>query len=273
MRRRLDAELVRRGLARSRAEAVTAVREGRVTVAGAPADNPARLVDDAFAVHIAAPQSQFVSRGGYKLQRALDAFSVAVKGLRWLDAGASTGGFTDCLLQRGASHVAAVDVGHGQLAWSIRCDDRVSVYERINVRSLDPSTIGGPVDGCVADLSFISLATVAPALGQCVVSGGPMVLLVKPQYEAGPQRVGKGGVIRDAEVRSDVVVEVLEKLDACQVTVERLVASPISGADGNHEFLALARVGGTRMSSAAARQVVADDESTTIGPRAGQNEL
>ncbi len=272
MRRRLDAELVRRGLARSRADAVAAVREGRVTVAGAPASNPARLVDDALAVHIAAPRSQFVSRGGYKLQRALDEFDVEVEGLRWLDAGASTGGFTDCLLQRGAAHVASVDVGHSQLAWSLRNHPRVGVYEGLNARSLTPDMIGGQTDGCVADLSFISLATVAPALGRCVVSGGPLVLLVKPQFEAGPRRLGKGGVIRDADVRSDVVVEVLEKLHQREVAVERLVASPISGADGNREFLALARFGGVAMSWADARQLVIDDESTTSGARAGQNE-
>jgi 23S rRNA (cytidine1920-2'-O)/16S rRNA (cytidine1409-2'-O)-methyltransferase len=248
------------------------VREGRVTVAGAPADNPARLVDDAFAVHISEPQSQFVSRGGYKLQRALDTFDVAVEGLRWLDAGASTGGFTDCLLQRGAAHVAAVDVGHSQLAWSMRSHARVSVYERVNARTLTPDLIGGLVDGCVADLSFISLATVAPALSRCVHRGGPLVWLIKPQFEAGPHRLGKGGVIRDVAVRSDVVVEVLDKLEQCQVAVERLVASPISGADGNHEFLAYARVGGARMTASAARQVVMEDDGTTSGPASGQNE-
>ncbi len=280
MRRRLDAELVRRGLARSRTDAVAAIREGRVTVAGAPAGNPARLVDDAFAVHVGEPAARFVSRGGLKLDHALQVFAIDVAAQRWLDAGASTGGFTDCLLQRAVDHVVAVDVGHGQLAWSIRNDERVTVIERQNVRSLTATMIDGLVDGCCADLSFISLITVAPALARCVVPGAPLVLLIKPQFEAGRNRLGKGGVIRDIHIRSDVVAEVVSGLAEVGLGVVGLVPSPISGADGNREFLALAHHGTDRLSAAAVREIVCEDDlteaagadSTTVDAPTDKNE-
>ncbi len=271
MRRRLDTELVRRGLVRSRSEAVVAIREMRVTVGGAPADNPARLVESSVAVHVGRPSLQFVSRGGLKLAHALDTFAIDPAGGVWLDAGASTGGFTDCLLQRGAQRVHAVDVGHGQLAWPIRSHDRVVVYERMNVRSLAPSDLGGVVDGCVADLSFISLLTVAPALMTCVVDAGPFVLLIKPQFEAGPARIGKGGVIRDPDVRTEIVVEVVEKLAQRGLVTMALTPSPISGADGNREFLALARLGGAVLASDVVANIVLKDAGTTNEPSTGQN--
>ena len=241
MRRRLDVELVRRGLARSRSEAVAAIKAGLVTVGGAPADNPARMVDDAHAVHVSGPAIPYVSRGGLKLAAALDAFAIEPTGLRWLDAGASTGGFTDCLLQRGAQQVVAVDVGHGQLAWSIRSHPLVRVLERTNVRTLTPEMIDGPAQGCVGDLSFISLRSVVPALLACTESDGDIVLLIKPQFEAGPQRIGKGGIVRDAEVRADVVVEVVQDVADLGLGIVGLIPSPISGADGNREFLAHGR--------------------------------
>ncbi len=165
-----------------------------------------------------------MSRGGEKLAAALDRFDLDVQGRRALDAGASTGGFTDCLLQAGVVHVDAVDVGRGQLAWSLRDDPRVTVRERTNVRHLEPDDLGGPVDLTVADLSFISLLTVAPALARCTKPDGHFVLLVKPQFEAGRARIGKGGVVRD-------------RLRAAGLHVVGVMPSPLKGADGNVEFL------------------------------------
>src|SRR5687767_3422228 len=189
MRRRLDAELVRRGLVTSRSRAADAIHSGRVLVGGAPAMTPARQVSAAEAITVTGPPPRFVSRGGDKLAGALTRFGIDVNGRRALDAGASTGGFTDCLLQAGAARVYAVDVGRGQLAWTLRNDPRVTLLERTNVRTLPPEMIDGPVDLVVADLSFISLVTVAPALVRCGAPGADYVLLVKPQFEAGRARV------------------------------------------------------------------------------------
>ena len=223
MRRRLDAELVRRGLLASRSQAVDAITAGRVLVAGSRADAPARLVDPAESIALTGTAPRFVSRGGEKLAAALDAFAVAPEGSRALDAGASTGGFTDCLLQYGAAQVVAVDVGRGQLAWSIRNDPRVIVMERTNVRELDAEAIGGAVDLVVADLSFISLLTVAPALAACAAPAAAFVLLVKPQFEAGKARVGKGGIVRDPEVHRAVLREVRDGLAAQGIAVVDVV--------------------------------------------------
>lgn len=195
----------------------------------------------------------FVSRGGIKLAAALDHFAtdgLSVSGRAALDAGASTGGFTDCLLQRGASSVVAVDVGHGQLAWSLRQDPRVRVLERTNVRDLTAADLGGAVDVVTADLSFISLRTVAPALIAVATPGADHILLVKPQFEAGPERVGKGGIVRDLAVRRAVLGEVVAGVADAGLGVLGVVASPITGADGNVEFLAWARQGPARVSAA-----------------------
>ncbi len=215
----------------------------RVTVAGAPARSPARLVAPSEAVAVSADDARYVSRGGHKLAAALDRFDIDVVGVRALDAGASTGGFTDCLLQRGAREVVAVDVGHGQLAWGLRDDPRVVVLERTNVRTLAPEAIGEPVGLVVADLSFISLRTVAPALLALAEPGAAFVLLVKPQFEAGRARVGKGGVIRDDRIRRTVLIEVIEGLAAAGLGVVDVTTSPITGADGNVEYLVEARAG------------------------------
>jgi len=248
VRRRLDAELVRRGLARSRGHAADLIRAGRVTVAGAPAAVPARLVRADDALHIGAAPSEYVSRGGFKLAHGLDTFGLDVADRRALDAGASTGGFTDCLLQRGAREVVAVDVGHGQLAWSLRNDARVVVFERTNIRTVTADDLGGPFDVIVADLSFISLRTVAPSLRDLGAPGAEFVFLVKPQFEAGPDRVGRGGIVRDPVVRHEVVVEVVDGLAVHGLGVCGLTGSPITGAAGNVEFLAWARAGATPMS-------------------------
>jgi 23S rRNA (cytidine1920-2'-O)/16S rRNA (cytidine1409-2'-O)-methyltransferase len=241
VRRRLDAELVRRGLVPSRARAAELIAAGRVRVAGAPADKPARQVGPDEPIVVQGEAARFASRGGEKLDAALARWPLDVAGRRWLDAGASTGGFTDCLLQRGAAAVVAVDVGRGQLVWALREDPRVEVHEGVNVRHLTPEEVDGPVDGVVADLSFISLATVAPALGGLVAPGGPLVVLVKPQFEAGPERVGRGGVVRDPAVHAAVLGEVVAALTDRGLDVVALMASPVRGPAGNVEFLALLR--------------------------------
>jgi len=241
VRRRLDAELVRRGLVASRSQGVEAIAAGRVLVGGSRADAPARLVDPAESLALTGAGPRYVSRGGDKLEAGLVAFGVSVAGRRALDAGASTGGFTDCLLQHGATSVVAVDVGHGQLAWSLRNDPRVTPLERTNVRGLEPGDIGGPVDVVVADLSFISLLTVAPAFTRCAHDSADLVLLVKPQFEAGRARIGKGGVVRDPEVHRAVLRETRDGLAALDLVVVGAVTSPLKGADGNVEFLFHAR--------------------------------
>jgi 23S rRNA (cytidine1920-2'-O)/16S rRNA (cytidine1409-2'-O)-methyltransferase len=237
VRRRLDAELVRRGLLGSRRQAVEAIAAGRVRVGGSPARGASRLVGAGEPIQVTGERPRYVSRGGEKLAAALERFAVPVRARRALDAGASTGGFTDCLLQAGAAHVVAVDVGRGQLAWSLREDPRVTVLERTNVRALEPDDLGGVVDLTVADLSFISLLTVAPALARCTRPEGDFVLLVKPQFEAGRARVGKGGVVRDPEVHRAVLREVRDGLRAAGLFVVDVMASPLRGADGNVEFL------------------------------------
>jgi 23S rRNA (cytidine1920-2'-O)/16S rRNA (cytidine1409-2'-O)-methyltransferase len=237
MRRRLDVELVRRGLAPSRTRAVELIEADHVTVGGAPARTASRQVGAEEAIVVDAPPARFVSRGGEKLDGALEAFGIDVAGRRAIDAGASTGGFTDCLLQRGASGVVAVDVGRGQLAWSLRTDERVTVLERVNVRGLAAADVGGPVDLLVADLSFISLVTVAPALATLTTPDADLVLLVKPQFEAGRDRIGKGGIVRDPLVHRAVLGEVVDGLARSGLGVRAVVVSPLKGADGNVEFL------------------------------------
>ena len=243
-RLRLDADMVRRGLVLSRAEAAHAIDANLVLVNGSVADKSSRLVDPADAVVLQGPRSRFVSRGGDKLDAALEAFGIDVTGLRVLDAGASTGGFTDCLLQRGAAHVVAIDVGHGQLHPKIRDDQRVTVHERFHVRDLDPIAIGGAVDLVVADLSFISIIRALPPLIAVCHPHGELVLLVKPQFEAGKAEVDRGsGVIRDPAVHQRVCDEVSAALTARACEVLGWIDSPITGAQGNREFLVHARLG------------------------------
>jgi 23S rRNA (cytidine1920-2'-O)/16S rRNA (cytidine1409-2'-O)-methyltransferase len=246
VRRRLDHELVRRGLAESGAQARSLVEAGAVLVSGAPADKPGRLVGEGEPVVVVSPPP-FVSRGGEKLDAALDAFAVAVDGRRALDAGASTGGFTDCLLQRGARTVVAVDVGHGQLHPRLRHDPRVSVVERTNVRSLRAPSVGGPFDVVSADLSFISVAAVAPVLaGELSRPGADVVVLVKPQFEAGREAVRRGrGVVRDPAVRRAALESAASALARAGATIMGAMASPILGPAGNAEFFLHARAHGS----------------------------
>jgi 23S rRNA (cytidine1920-2'-O)/16S rRNA (cytidine1409-2'-O)-methyltransferase len=237
-RRRLDADLVRRGLAGSRGEAAELIDERRVLVNGAIAEKPSRQVSPGDQLVVAGPPPRFVGRGGLKLERALDEFGIDVRGRRALDAGASTGGFTDCLLQRGAEHVVAVDVGHGQLHERLRDDRRVTNLERTNIRHLDVATIGERVDLVVGDLSFISLRLVIDPLVAVCQPGAPMVLLVKPQFEAGRAEVSRGrGVVTDPAVWARVRDEVEAALVGAGCTVRGWTDSPITGADGNREFL------------------------------------
>jgi 23S rRNA (cytidine1920-2'-O)/16S rRNA (cytidine1409-2'-O)-methyltransferase len=243
VRRRLDVELVRRGLAPSRTRAVDDIVAGRVCVGGALATTAARQVDAAEAI-VVTPETDgpaFVSRGGVKLAGALDVFGVDVAGKRAIDVGSSTGGFTDCMLRRGAAHVVAIDVGRGQLAWTLRTDERVTVMERTNVRELAAGAIDPLADICVADLSFISLRTVAPNLCELTTAAADFVLLVKHQFEAGRARVGKGGIVRDPVVHAGVLRDVVSGLDASGLGVRELAVSPLRGADGNIEFFALGR--------------------------------
>ena len=237
-RSRLDAELVRRGLARSREHAVTLIAEGRVAVAGQAATKPATGVEAGTPVVVRTDPDQpsWVSRGAHKLLGALEAFDVPVEGRRALDAGASTGGFTEVLLRSGAAEVVAVDVGYGELAWSLRTDERVRVHERTNVRTLTPETIDGAVDLVVADLSFISLRLVLPALVACAREDADLLPMVKPQFEVGRERLGAGGVVRDPEHRVAAVHEVARAAGALGWGTAGVVASPLPGPAGNVEF-------------------------------------
>ena len=236
-RRRLDAEMVRRQLAESRTEAARAIDAGFVLVNGAVADKSSRLVHAGDAVVVSHPP-RFVSRGGEKLDAAVLAFGIEPAGRRVLDAGASTGGFTDCLLQHGAAHVVALDVGHGQLHPRIRHHERVTVIERFHVRDVTVDAIGGEVDMVTADLSFISLTRVLRPLASVCRPGADLVLLVKPQFEAGRAEVSKGhGVITDPAVHERVRAEVHTALESSGCRVAGWIDSPITGGDGNREFL------------------------------------
>ena len=247
-RARLDAELVRRGLARSRNQAAELVTAGRVTVSGQVATKAATAIgpDDPLVVISDADRPAYVSRGGHKLAGALAVFEplgLAISGRRCLDAGASTGGFTDVLLRAGAAAVVAVDVGYGQLAWSLQTDARVVVVDRTNVRDLTLDVVGTPVDVVVGDLSFISLRIVLPALIGVLASGGDLVLMVKPQFEVGRERVGTGGVVRDVASRADAVRGVADAAASLGFGARGIVASPLPGPAGNVEYFLWLRAG------------------------------
>ncbi|ACU74290.1 hemolysin A [Catenulispora acidiphila DSM 44928] len=240
-RRRLDAELVRRNLARSREQARELIEAGRVSVGGQKAGKPATQVETAAAIVVAEASEgpDYVSRGGHKLAGALAAFAadgLSFAGRRALDAGASTGGFTDVLLRNGAARVVAVDVGYGQLAWSLRTDERVTVLDRTNVRDLTPEAIGGPVELVVGDLSFISLRLVLPALAACATPEADLALMVKPQFEVGRERLGSGGVVRDVALHAEAVRDVAAAAGRAGLGVRGVAASPLPGPAGNVEY-------------------------------------
>ncbi|HZG94545.1 MAG TPA: TlyA family RNA methyltransferase [Mycobacteriales bacterium] len=256
-RARLDAELVRRGLARSREQAAAAIADGRVRVAGIVATKPATGVESATSIVVDEPPGEeWASRGAHKLLGALEHCAaldppLVVAGRRFLDAGASTGGFTDVLLRRGAREVVAVDVGYGQLVWRLQNDERVRIVDRTNVRSLEPDQIGGPVDAVVADLSFISLAVVLPALVRCAVPAADFLLMVKPQFEVGRERLGSGGVVRDARLRFDAVRSVAEQAAGLALGTRTVVASPLPGPAGNVEYFLWLRADAPALDDAA----------------------
>jgi 23S rRNA (cytidine1920-2'-O)/16S rRNA (cytidine1409-2'-O)-methyltransferase len=233
---RLDRLLVERGLAPSRQRAVALIFEGKVKVDGQRAEKAAQPVPPDARVEVLDEDEGYVSRGGIKLAGALDFFRLSVAGLVAMDVGASTGGFTDCLLQRGARRVYAVDVGYGQLAWKLRQDPRVVVLERTNVRYLKREKIPEPVDFGTIDTSFISLTKVIPRVVEFLKEGGRLLALIKPQFEVGRGLVGKGGVVREPELHRRVVAE-LERFCCDQgLAVEGVVESPLLGPKGNREF-------------------------------------
>jgi len=235
-RARVDVELVRRGLARSRQQAAELIGAGRVSIDGMPAAKPATAIAVTASLTVNAGEPAWVSRGAHKLIGALDTFGLTIEGKRCLDAGASTGGFTEVLLDRGALEVVAVDVGYGQLAWPLRSDPRVVVLERTNVRDLSPDAIGGPVDLVVVDLSFISLATVLPALTGCASPDADIVPMVKPQFEVGKDHVGPGGVVHDGQLRAGAVLAVARRAEQLGWHTLDATASPLPGPSGNVEY-------------------------------------
>jgi 23S rRNA (cytidine1920-2'-O)/16S rRNA (cytidine1409-2'-O)-methyltransferase len=265
-RNRLDAELVRRGLARSREHAIGLITQGRVRVAGSgPGVKPASQVEEAAQITVEEPAGgapDYVSRGGQKLAGALAAFpGLSVAGRRCLDAGASTGGFTDVLLRAGAAHVIAVDVGYGQLAWRLRTDPRVTAMDRVNVRGLRPGQLGYAPGLVTADLSFISLTLVLPALVACAAADADFVLLVKPQFEAGKGKVGQGGVVRDRVTREEAVTKVAACAREHGLGVAGVTASPLPGPAGNVEYFLWLRRDAPPLDAAAVSRAVQE------GPR------
>jgi 23S rRNA (cytidine1920-2'-O)/16S rRNA (cytidine1409-2'-O)-methyltransferase len=257
---RLDRELVRRGLAPSREAASDAIREGRVLVAGSVAAKPSTLVSAADPVALAGPARRWASRGGGKLAPVLERLGVEVAGRRCLDAGASTGGFTDVLLAAGAAEVVAVDVGYGQLDLRLRQDPRVLVLDRTNVRDLAPERTGGPVDLTVADLSFISLRLVLPVLAGLTRPDGDLLMLVKPQFEAGREAVGRGGVVRDPAARAAAVRAVAGTAASLGLGlgVAGLCPSPLPGPAGNLELFLHLRAGAAPLDESALQAALAE---------------
>src|SRR5438132_3258772 len=238
MKERLDSEMARRGLAPSRENAQRLIMAGRVRVNSRPAAKPDLRVDANTIIAVVGSAAEYVSRGAYKLIAALDKFAVEVKDRRALDVGASTGGFTDVLLRRGAAHVIALDVGYGQIAERLRIDARVTVIDRTNVRLLQAGQLPYPPDLVVADTSFISLKLVLPSLVEVIAPGADLIVLIKPQFEVGKGKVGKGGIVRDPGLRQQAITGVIEAARALGLEANEAIESPITGASGNREFLA-----------------------------------
>jgi len=237
---RLDQYLADQGLCASRSKAQAAIMAGLVYVAGQKAEKPGMNVVEGASVEVRGKPHPFVSRGGVKLEKALNEFPIDVAGRTALDVGASTGGFTDCLLQRGAAKVYAVDVGYGQLDWKLRNDPRVAVIERTNARNLTPGDLvpqAAPPTLAVIDVSFISLSKILPAVYNLLADKAEIVALIKPQFEAGKGKVGRGGVVRDEAVRQEVIAKVQTGAEGLGLKTKGLVQSPIEGADGNIEYL------------------------------------
>jgi 23S rRNA (cytidine1920-2'-O)/16S rRNA (cytidine1409-2'-O)-methyltransferase len=253
--RRLDLVLVERGLVPSREQARALVLGGRVRVAGLRVDKAGAAVDPAAAIAVEGGLP-YVGRGGLKLAGALERFGIAVRGVVAVDVGASTGGFTDCLLQRGAARVYAVDVGYGQLAWKLQGDPRVVRLDRVNIRTVAPELITEPCDLAVIDVSFISLRLVLGPAFALLREGGQAVALVKPQFEVGRGRVGKGGVVRDPDLWREVLAGLVDHAAAANHAVLDWCESPIAGADGNREFFLYLGKGGAGDRSAEIRSAI-----------------
>ena len=237
MKTRLDAELVRRGLARSRESAIKLIDEKLVLVSGIPASKAATQVDGQTSITLKDTKDAYVSRGGFKLEGAIQSFpEINIAGKVVLDAGASTGGFTDVLLKNGAAKVFAVDVGYGQLAWELQKDEKVKIFDRVNIRNLTPEQLGERVDLVVADLSFISLKLVIPALISVSKSDTDYLLMVKPQFEVGKDKLGSGGVVREVALRKLAVLEVAKVAYDLGIGCLGVVASPLPGPAGNVEY-------------------------------------
>jgi 23S rRNA (cytidine1920-2'-O)/16S rRNA (cytidine1409-2'-O)-methyltransferase len=242
MRSRLDLEMARRGLAESRESARRLVMAGRVRVNSRPADKPDLRVDADTPIEVIAAGREYASRGAYKLIGALDHFGVSVEGKRVLDVGASSGGFTDVLLARGATSVIALDVGYGQLALRLRNDSRVIVRDRINIRHVTLDDLPYRPDLVTIDVSFISLRLVLPVVLALLDAGAEIIALIKPQFEVGKGKVGKGGIVRDENLRRETVDAILAYARELGLEVAGAIESPIEGAEGNREYLALMRV-------------------------------
>ena len=244
---RLDVLLVSRGLAETRTKAQAIIMSGDVYVGGQKADKPGMSYEDTVDIEVRGQACPYVSRGGLKLEKALRSFGVDPTGYVCSDSGASTGGFTDCLLQQGAAKVFAIDVGYGQLAWKIRQDPRVVCMERTNIRYVQPEDLGEPLDLSVVDVSFISLKIVLPAIARLLKPTGQVLCLIKPQFEAGKEKVGKKGVVRDPAVHQEVLEHFVALADELGFTIRNLTFSPVKGPEGNIEFLGhLSREAGTR---------------------------
>ncbi len=244
---RLDVLLVSRGLAETRTKAQAIIMSGDVYVGGQKADKPGMSYEDTVDIEVRGQACPYVSRGGLKLEKALRDFGVDPTGYVCSDSGASTGGFTDCLLQQGAARVFAIDVGYGQLAWKIRQDPRVVCMERTNIRYVQPEDLGEPLDLSVVDVSFISLKIVLPAIARLLKPTGQVLCLIKPQFEAGKEKVGKKGVVRDPAVHQEVLEHFVALADELGFTIRNLTFSPVKGPEGNIEFLGhLSREAGTR---------------------------
>ena len=236
-KQRLDLLLTERGLAESRAKAQAMIMSGIVYVGGQKADKPGLSVDEAAELEVRGTVCPYVSRGGLKLEKALRDFGVDPTGFVCGDSGASTGGFTDCLLQQGAAKVFSIDVGYGQLAWKLRSDPRVVCMERTNLRTVTPELLGEPLDLFVLDVSFISLRLVLPVIHSLLKPDGQVLCLIKPQFEAGKEKVGKKGVVRDPEVHAEVLEHFVQTVGELGFCLKNLTFSPVKGPEGNIEFL------------------------------------
>ena len=235
---RLDVLLVARGLAETRSKAQAIIMSGEVYVDGQKVDKAGADIPLEAEIEVRGSACPYVSRGGLKLEKALRDFGVKPEGYVCSDSGASTGGFTDCLLQQGAAKVFAIDVGYGQLAWKIRSDPRVVVMERTNIRYVTPEQLGEPLDLSVVDVSFISLKIVLPAIRKLLKPTGQVLCLIKPQFEAGKEKVGKKGVVRDPAVHEEVLADFVALAEQLPMTIRNLTLSPVKGPEGNIEFLA-----------------------------------